>query len=114
LTRLFQHLIDNAIKFRAPHQTVQVHVSALPRGTEWLFSVRDNGIGIEAQYLKQIFELGFRLHSKRLYPGNGIGLAICEKVVEAHGGRIWVESEPGQGSTFYFTLAALPNPTGGP
>jgi PAS domain S-box-containing protein len=105
LVLLFQNLIGNALKFRAD-RPVRVQVSARREGDHWLFSVSDNGIGIEAQYLKKVFELGERLHSKRLYPGTGFGLAICEKIVESHGGRIWVESEPGRGSTFHFTLPA--------
>ena len=107
LILLFQNLIGNAVKFAAADRPVQVHVSALRRGDDWLFSVRDNGIGIEPQYLKKIFELGERLHSRRHYPGTGFGLAICEKIVEGHGGKIWAESQPGQGSTFCFTLPAV-------
>jgi PAS domain S-box-containing protein len=105
LVLLFQNLIGNAVKFRAD-QPVRVQVGARRQGDDWLFTVIDNGIGIEAPYLKKVFELGQRLHSKRLYPGTGFGLAICQKIVEGHGGRIWVESEPGQGSTFCFTLPA--------
>jgi PAS domain S-box-containing protein len=103
LVLLFQNLIGNAVKFRAV-RPVQVDVAAQPQADGWLFSVRDNGIGIEPQYLERIFGLGERLHSKRRYSGTGFGLAICQKIVEAHGGRIWAESRPDQGSTFYFTL----------
>jgi PAS domain S-box-containing protein len=106
LELLFQNLIGNAVKFRAEGRAVRIHFGAQPHGDGWLFSVSDNGIGIEERYLRRIFELGERLNSKRLYPGTGFGLAICEKIVEAHGGRIWAESEFGQGSTFYFTLPA--------
>ena len=78
-------------------------MAAVLRGTEWLFSVQDNGIGIDLQYKEQIFGLFKRLHSSSEYPGSGMGLAICERIVQRIGGRIWVESEPGTGSTFYFT-----------
>ena len=104
LLQVFQNLIANAIKFRKDDQPPQVHVGARRQGAEWLFWVQDKGIGIERQYAARIFLVFQRLHSRRQYPGNGIGLAICKKVVECHGGRIWLESEPGQGSTFFFTL----------
>jgi PAS domain S-box-containing protein len=103
LVLLFQNLIGNAVKFRGD-RPVQVAVAAEPRPDGWLFSVRDNGIGIEPQYLERIFGLGERLHSKRRYAGTGFGLAICQKIVEGHGGRIWAESQPNAGSAFYFTL----------
>jgi len=103
LGELFQNLVGNAIKFRG-QEPPRVHLSANPRGKEWTFSVRDNGIGVNSQDADRIFGVFQRLHARSDYPGNGIGLAICQKIVERHGGRIWLESESGQGSTFYFTL----------
>ena len=125
LAQVFQNLIANALKFHGA-EPPRVHISAqlriadcrLPiaesipqskianRKSEWEFAVRDNGIGIEAEYFDQIFVLFKRLNSRAKYPGTGIGLAICKRIIERHGGRIWVESAPGQGATFYFTLSA--------
>jgi light-regulated signal transduction histidine kinase (bacteriophytochrome) len=103
LVQLMQNLIGNGIKYhsdKAPY----VRVSAESHGSEWTFSVRDNGIGIEPKYHDRIFEIFKRLHDQKDYPGTGIGLAICRRVVDRHGGRLWLESEAGHGSVFRFTL----------
>src|SRR5262249_24021091 len=108
LGQLLQNLIANAIKFHGP-ESPRVHVSACERPDEWVFSVKDNGIGIDPQYFERIFVIFQRLHVAADYPGTGIGLAVCKRIVERHNGRIWIESELGSGSTFFF---GLPKSTG--
>jgi light-regulated signal transduction histidine kinase (bacteriophytochrome) len=101
--RLLQNLVGNALKYHAEGTAPQIHIGAEEQGEHWCFSIRDNGIGIPKEYATQIFEPFKRLHSWSEYQGTGIGLAICKKIVENHGGRIWAASEIGKGSTFYFT-----------
>ncbi len=103
LVQLFQNLIANAIKFRGD-QKPQVHVSAQEGQGEWVFAVEDNGIGIDRKYTERIFQMFQRLHKRSEYPGTGMGLAVCRRIVERHGGRIWVDSEPGKGSAFYCAI----------
>ena len=107
LAQLFQNLIGNAIKFRGDQQP-RIHISGTRSNGDWLFTVGDNGIGIDSQHTERIFEIFERLHSRRKYSGTGIGLAICKKIVERHGGRIWVESEKGTGARFRFTIPVIP------
>jgi light-regulated signal transduction histidine kinase (bacteriophytochrome) len=105
LTQLFQNLVGNAIKYQRPG-IPRVHVSAARNGgKKWIFSVKDNGLGIDSQYFERIFGMFQRLHKREEFAGTGIGLAICKKIVERHGGTISVESQPGQGSIFHFPLA---------
>ena len=103
LTQLFSNLIGNALKYR--REAPRIEVQAQRQDGAWLFAVRDNGIGIEPQYLDRIFDMFRRLHTQQEYPGTGVGLALCRRVVHSHGGKIWATSEPGQGSTFFFTIA---------
>jgi light-regulated signal transduction histidine kinase (bacteriophytochrome) len=105
LTQLFQNLIGNAIKFHGEQPPV-IHVGAQKQDGAWEFSVRDNGIGIASKDFERIFIIFQRLHARKKYPGTGIGLAVCKKIVERHGGRIWVQSELGKGTTFHFTVAS--------
>jgi light-regulated signal transduction histidine kinase (bacteriophytochrome) len=103
ISLVLQNLIENGIKFRKD-DAPEIHVSAKEAIDEWIFSVRDNGIGIEPQYQERVFRLFQRLHTRSERSGTGIGLALCKRVVDRHGGRIWFESTPGEGATFYFTL----------
>ena len=103
MVQLLQNLIGNSIKF-TNNGPPRIHVSAAKQDSEWVFSVHDNGIGIEPEYFERIFTIFQRLHSKAEYSGSGIGLSICKKIIERHGGRIWIESQTGKGSTFYFSL----------
>ena len=104
LVQLFQNLLSNAIKYRSD-KPPEIEVGLEVQEEQYLFYVKDNGIGIESQYFERIFALFQRLHTRQKYPGTGLGLAICQKIVELHGGKIWVQSNSGQGSTFYFTMA---------
>jgi light-regulated signal transduction histidine kinase (bacteriophytochrome) len=104
LTQLFQNLVGNAIKYQNPG-VPKIHISAARNGDKkWMFSVKDNGLGIDSQYFEKIFGMFQRLHKREEFAGTGIGLAICKKIVERHGGSISVESQPGHGSTFRFAL----------
>jgi light-regulated signal transduction histidine kinase (bacteriophytochrome) len=104
LTQLFQNLIGNALKFRKPGQPPEIHVRADREGGCWRISVRDNGIGLDPRFSERVFTIFQRLHTRDEYEGTGLGLAICKKIVERHGGRIWVESRAGEGAAFFFTL----------
>ena len=106
MNQLFQNLVSNAIKFHG-EQPPEVQISAKRDGNEWLFSVKDNGIGIDKEFADRVFIIFQRLHNYKEYPGTGIGLAICKKIVEKLGGHIWVESEAGKGSTFHFTIPVI-------
>ena len=104
--QVFQNLIGNAIKYRREGVTPEIHISAKEDGDFWIFSVRDNGLGIEPRYFDYVFQAFHRLHGQEI-PGSGIGLATCKKIVEAHGGTLWVESEVGVGSAFCFRLPRI-------
>lgn len=115
LVQVFQNLIANSIKFRKPDLRPDISVRAKNSGEEWVFEVGDNGIGFDPRYTDRIFQVFQRLHGPGEYPGTGIGLAICRRIVEHHGGRLWAESETGVGSTFFFSLPLVPesaNPNG--
>ena len=112
LGMVFQNLIGNAVKFRA-ERAPEVRIDARYSDNHWLFSVADNGIGIDKQYSSRIFQMFQRLHERGKYDGSGIGLAIVKKIVERHGGQVWFDSVPGEGTTFYFTVPAMPTDTGG-
>lgn len=103
ISQLFQNLIDNALKFRGA-EAVRIHIGAVRGKDEWEFSVSDNGLGIEPQFYSRIFGIFQRLHASGEFPGTGIGLAVCKKIAELHGGRIWLESKPGHGTTFFFAI----------
>ena len=108
LGQVFQNLIGNAIKFHGKYNP-KIHISFKDDKTKWTFVVKDNGIGIDKKHQKQIFEVFRRLHTRKEYPGTGIGLSICQKIIERHGGKLWVDSKPGKGSTFYFTIPKKPS-----
>jgi chemotaxis family two-component system sensor kinase Cph1 len=105
LIQLFLNLLSNSLKFRS-NQPLIVHIGAEKQKNEWLFFVRDNGIGFDLQFRDRIFVLFQRLNLRDEYPGTGVGLAISKKIIERHGGKIWVDSQIGQGTTFYFTIPA--------
>jgi signal transduction histidine kinase len=108
LVQLLQNLIGNAVKFRRPDAPPDIRVSARRENGHWLFQVQDNGIGIPASQAERIFQIFQRLHTREAYPGTGIGLALCKRIVQRHGGRIWVESKVGEGSSFSFTIPCDP------
>jgi len=107
MVRLFQNLVGNAVKYRSPDKQPKVHISAEQKGNEWIISVKDNGIGFDQKYASTVFLPFKRLHAAREYSGTGVGLAICSRIVKAQGGRIWAESQPGEGATFSFTLPTV-------
>ena len=111
MVQLFQNLIWNALKFCKT--SPRIHISAREENGHYLFSVKDNGIGIEPEHKEHIFKIFQRLHNRDKYPGTGIGLAICQKIIERHGGKIWVESQVGEGSTFFFSIRQMDTDTDG-
>jgi light-regulated signal transduction histidine kinase (bacteriophytochrome) len=104
LMQVLQNLIGNAIKFRKPDVRPEIRIAVKNSNAEWIFEVADNGIGFDSKYTDRIFQVFQRLHGMGTYPGNGIGLAICRRIIEHHGGRLWAESEPGKGAKFFFSL----------
>lgn len=110
MVRLFQNLVGNALKYRKPEESPKIHIGAERRGPEWVIFVRDNGIGFDRRYASLIFAPFKRLHTAAEFPGTGVGLAICSRIVKTQGGRIWAESVPGDGSTFYFSLPVEARP----
>jgi light-regulated signal transduction histidine kinase (bacteriophytochrome) len=104
MSQLFQNIIANAIKFRKPHETPVIRVKAMENKNEYTISIQDNGIGIKKEYQEQVFTLFQRLHSRDAYEGSGIGLATCKKIIDNMGGRMWLTSTEGVGTTFYFTI----------
>jgi CheY-like chemotaxis protein len=108
LIQLLQNLLANALKYRKPEQTPRIEISAVRQGPEWIFAVADNGIGFDPAYAERIFGIFKRLHRRDEYPGTGIGLAICSRIVSAYGGRIWAEGHPGAGAIFRFAISAEP------
>lgn len=111
ITQLFQNLLANALKFQKPDEIPRINISCRITDTAYNFVIEDNGIGIEAEYQKQIFGMFKRLHSSQQYPGSGLGLAICKSIVDQHGGKIWVESELGKGSRFCFLIPCISKQT---
>jgi chemotaxis family two-component system sensor kinase Cph1 len=109
LEQLFQNLVSNALKFSGDQSPV-IRISAVEHPEEWVVAVSDNGIGIDPKATTRIFQMFQRLHTQEEYPGTGIGLAVCKRIVNRHGGRIWVESQPGQGATFFFSLPKRTTP----
>jgi light-regulated signal transduction histidine kinase (bacteriophytochrome) len=107
LVQVLQNLIANGIKFQKDGTAPQVHVSVAGQGSEWVFSIRDNGIGIDPRHSGRIFRIFERLNASDQYPGTGMGLAIAQKIIERHGGRIWFDSNPGEGSAFYFAIPRI-------
>ncbi|MBT3786640.1 hypothetical protein HOF92_16820, partial [bacterium] len=103
VTRVWRHLFDNALKFRSG-ASVKVHTESRKVGLEWVFSVRDNGIGIDERFFERIFTIFQKLHTPEEYEGTGVGLALSKRIIERHGGRVWVESKKGEGCTFFFAL----------
>jgi signal transduction histidine kinase len=107
LKQLFQNLLANALKYHDPNREIKVHCSFKDAGSHWMFAIKDNGIGIEEEYFEKIFVIFQRLHTKHEYSGTGIGLALCKKIIERHGGEIWLESKLGEGTTFFFTIPKM-------